>query len=83
MRGYTDATFRRYTAGESLTGSTAMQIKFTLPHHHAMMLRRLACVIAENSTEAPSPSDIAKSLIIELLIDDALAHQADRPRLAS
>ena len=61
-----------------------MEVKFTLPETAAQLLLRLASCIRQNSEHAPSVDEIARSLIIEILIDDAQSHGViDRPRLVS
>jgi hypothetical protein len=51
-----------------------MVISFTLPDSAAQMLLRLMLCISENSHVVPSADDIARSLIIDLLADDAAEH---------
>jgi hypothetical protein len=64
--------------------SKGLQISFTLPDNAAQLMLRLANCIREAGEGTPSVDDIARSLIIELLIDDAQAHGViDRPRLVS
>lgn len=51
-----------------------MQISFTLPDSAAAMLERLAQCISKHSQHAPSVSELARSMIIDLLADDAEQH---------
>ena len=61
-----------------------MRISFELPDKPSQLLLRLANCIAEHSDIQPSLDEIVRSLIIEVLIDDAQAHGVvDRPRLVS
>ena len=51
-----------------------MRITFTLPDEPAQLLMRLALCIRENSHAAPSVDEIVKSLVIDLLAEDAAEH---------
>ena len=51
-----------------------MEIRFTIDEPAAAMLDRLALCIAEHSHARPSVHDIARSLVLEVLIDDAREH---------
>ena len=70
--------------GKTVGATMALQISFTLPDSAAQLMLRLANCIREHGEATLSIDEIAKSLIIEILIDDAQAHGViDRPRLVS
>jgi hypothetical protein len=51
-----------------------LRVSFTLPDGSADMLRRLAHCIKEAGEGNPSIDEIARALVIDVLMDDALAH---------
>ena len=51
-----------------------MRIEFDLPDPAEQLLLRLATCIRVNSQHAPSVNEIARSLVMEVLIDDAVSH---------
>jgi hypothetical protein len=51
-----------------------MVISFTLPDTAAAMLNRLVKCIAEVNGAAPEADEIVRSMVIDLLADDAVAH---------
>jgi hypothetical protein len=51
-----------------------MQLTFTIPDSAAELLTRLMLCIRENSHHAPSIHEIARSIVLDVLIDDAQQH---------
>ena len=61
-----------------------MRIEFDLPDPAEQLLLRLAATIRTNTAYAPSVNEIARSLVMEVLIDDAVSHGVvGRPALVS
>jgi hypothetical protein len=51
-----------------------MEIRFTLPDTAEQLLLRLATCIRQHTDQQPSVHDIVRSLVMEVLIDDAEQH---------
>lgn len=51
-----------------------MRIQFDLPDGAASMLKMLAHCIERGTGEQPTPAELCRSLVIEILVDDAAAH---------
>ena len=53
-----------------------MIIQFELPEPAATLLLRLMAHIRQHTGEEPDSNQICRSMIIDVLIDDVLAHSA-------
>ncbi len=56
-----------------------MRIQFDLPDGPSQLLQRLASHIREHAGDNPSCDQICQSMIIDILLDDAMEHGAGMP----